>query len=173
MTREPGGSENAEKIRQLLVEGDVERWDPIAETLLHMAARRAHLTGLVEPALREGRWILCDRFADSTEAYQGYGQGVDREFIAYLRARVVGDFEPDLTILLDIAVERGLRRALSRGGAARYEQMDTSMHERIRAGFLEMARNQADRFVIVNADRPIEVIETEIRNCIDRRFGLN
>jgi dTMP kinase len=173
MTREPGGSENAEKIRQILVEGDVERWDPIAETLLHIAARRAHLTDLVEPALREGRWVLCDRFADSTEAYQGYGQGVDRGFIAYLRARVVGEFEPDLTILLDIAVERGLRRALSRGGAARYEQMDISMHERIRAGFLEMARNQADRFVIVNADRPIDAIEAEIRNCIDRRFGLN
>lgn len=172
LTREPGGSAGAEEIRKLLVEGDVDRWDPISETLLLMAARRSHLKNTIIPALSQGTWVLCDRFADSTLAYQGFGQGVDFEFIEGLTATVADGRLPDLTILMDIPVEIGLERALARGEAARYERMERSMHNRIRAGFLELARKHADRYEVIDATRSIEDIEAEIKNCIVRHFGL-
>jgi dTMP kinase len=172
-TREPGGSVGAEEIRDLLVEGDVDRWDSTTETLLLAAARRSHMGDLITPALENGDWVLCDRFIDSTKAYQGYGQGLDLAVIAQLQEIAVGNFIPDLTILLDISVEDGLARAASRGGAARYEQMDISMHLRIREGFLKMAAAEPDRFVIVDAGQSIDAVSVEIKNCIAGRFGLN
>jgi dTMP kinase len=172
-TREPGGSVGAEEIRNLLVEGDTERWDPLTETLLLTAARRSHMNDLITPALDNGEWVLCDRFIDSTNAYQGYGQGLDFSVIAQLREIAVGKFIPDLTILLDISVEEGLARAASRGGAARYEQMDASMHLRIRDGFLQMAAAEPNRFVIIDAGQSINAVSTEIKNYIAERFGLN
>ena len=172
-TREPGGSIGAEEIRDLLVEGDADRWDPTTETLLLAAARRSHMNDLITPALDSGDWILCDRFIDSTKAYQGYGQGLDLAIIAQLREITVDNFIPDLTILLDISVEDGLARAKSRGGAARYEQMDISMHFRIRDGFLKMAAAEPNRFVIVDAGQSIDAVSAEIKNCIAERFGLN
>ncbi|MGB0554676.1 MAG: dTMP kinase [Alphaproteobacteria bacterium] len=172
-TREPGGSIGAEEIRGLLVEGDADRWDSTTETLLLAAARRSHMNDLITPALDNGDWVLCDRFIDSTRAYQGYGQGLDLALIAQLQEIAVGNFSPDLTILLDISVEDGLARAASRGGAARYEQMDISMHLRIREGFLKMAAAEPDRFVIVDAGQSIDAVSVEIKNCIAGRFGLN
>ncbi|PPR65054.1 MAG: Thymidylate kinase, partial [Alphaproteobacteria bacterium MarineAlpha4_Bin2] len=118
-TREPGGSSGAEDIRRLLVEGAVDRWDSIAETLLLMAGRRSHFKELLEPALIGGKWVICDRFSDSTLAYQGYGQGVDLEMISQLQYLAIGEFAPDLTFLLDIPVNEGLSRAEERGATAR------------------------------------------------------
>ena len=172
-TREPGGSVGAEEIRNLLIEGNADRWDSLTETLLLTAARRSHMNDLITPALDNGDWVLCDRFIDSTKAYQGYGQGLDLAVIAQLLEIAVGNFIPDLTILLDISVEEGLARAASRGGAARYEQMDVSMHLRIRDGFLQMADAEPNRFVIVDAGQSIDAVSTEIKKCIAGRFGLN
>lgn len=110
-TREPGGSPGAEKIRELLVNGPTDRWDPVTETMLHFAARREHLERTILPALERGAWVVCDRFADSTLAYQGYGLGVARDVIGDLYRMVVGDMKPDLTFILDIPSEIGLKRS--------------------------------------------------------------
>ena len=173
LTREPGGSSGGEDIRRLLVTGAIDRWDPMAETLLHMAARRSHLVGLIEPALQEGKWVLCDRFADSTEAYQGYGQGLNLGFISELRRNILGKIEPELTFLLDISVDEGLTRATARGNIARYEQMDRSIHEKIRLGVLKIASENKRRIVVIDASQSITAIEAEIRQKTVQRFGLN
>ena len=173
LTREPGGSSGGEDIRRLLVTGAIDRWDPMAETLLHMAARRSHLVGLIEPALQEGKWVLCDRFADSTEAYQGYGQGLNLGFISELRRNILGKIEPELTFLLDISVDEGLTRATARGNIARYEQMDRSIHEKIRLGFLKIASENKRRIVVIDASQSITAIEAEIKQKTVQRFGLN
>jgi len=172
-TREPGGSLGAEEIRRLLVEGSVDKWDAMTETLLLMAGRRSHLRDLVDPALQRGDWVLCDRFSDSTIAYQGYGQGMDIAIIREIQRLAIGDVRPDLTLLLDISAEEGLGRAAARGDAARYERMDIDMHHRIRDGFLEMASNEPERFDVIDAQGTVDAIENQIRNCIERRFGLN
>ena len=173
LTREPGGSSGGEDIRRLLVTGAIDRWDPMAETLLHMAARRSHLVDLIEPALQEGKWVLCDRFADSTEAYQGYGQGLNLGFISELRRNILGGMQPELTFLLDISVDEGLTRATARGNIARYEQMDRSIHEKIRLGFLKIASENKRRIVVIDASQSITAIEAEIRQKTVQRFGLN
>jgi len=114
-TREPGGAPGAEQIRALLVDGDTKRWDGLTEALLHFAARREHLVKTIFPAIERGEWVISDRFADSTMAYQGYGFGLGREPIEALYRDVVGDFRPDLTIILDLSAEAGLARAQARG----------------------------------------------------------
>ena len=116
-TREPGGSPGAEAIRDLLVRGAADRWSAMTETLLMYAARRDHLERVIKPALDRGAWVLCDRFADSTRAYQGAAGGTDPAFIAELEAHVLGDIRPDLTLILDLPPEAGLARAASRAGA--------------------------------------------------------
>ena len=168
-----GGSNGGEDIRRLLVEGAIDRWDPMAETLLHMAARRSHLVDLIEPALNRGKWVLCDRFADSTEAYQGSGQGLNLGFISELRRNILGEIEPELTFLLDIPVNEGLARATARGNVARYERMDRSIHEKIRLGFLKIAAENERRVVVIDASQSMDAIEAEIRQNTVQRFGLN
>ncbi|MEI6987412.1 MAG: dTMP kinase, partial [Rhodospirillaceae bacterium] len=150
-SREPGGSPGAELIRELLVNGEAGRWSPTTESLLHFAARRDHLERSVWPALDRGAWVLCDRFADSTMAYQGWGLGLDCELVAGLYRLVVGSFAPDLTILLDLPAEAGLARALARSAADRYEGMDLAFHRRLRDGFLNIARLDPERFAVVDA----------------------
>lgn len=131
-----GGADGAEAIRTLLVSGAVDRWDARTEALLHSAARRDHLVKTVWPALERGAWVICDRFADSTLAYQGYGHGLDRALIEQLVEVTMGRFRPDLTLILDLPVEEGLRRAGGRGGAEdRYERMGLDFHQRLRQGF--------------------------------------
>ena len=140
-TREPGGSPGAEMVRKLLVEGPAERWDGTTEALLHFAARRDHLRAAVWPALEQGAWVTSDRFADSTLAYQGFGHGVDQDLIARLYDIAVGDFRPDLTLVLDLPAETGLARA-GAGAAPRpaTKACRSNFHRRVRAGFLEIAR---------------------------------
>lgn len=172
-TREPGGTPSAEAIRRLLVEGEAGRWQPTSEVLLHYAARNEHLQGLVLPALRRGAWVICDRFADSTLAYQGYGLGVAPEMIQSLSRLVLGEFQPDLTLILDLPVEEGLRRAATRSGTeTRYERMPRALHERLRAGFLEIAEFQPDRCVVVDAEPGIDVVQSAVWRLVRERFGL-
>lgn len=172
-TREPGGATGAERIRELLVKGDADRWTPLTETLLHFAARADHIDRTIRPALASGRWVVCDRFADSTTAYQGYGHGVSLAFIESLFTAIVGDTTPDLTLILDLPVADGLRRAGQRAGHEnRYEQMTVDFHERLRAGFLAIARSDPQRCVLVDAGRSIDDVQTSIRAEVQRRFGL-
>jgi dTMP kinase len=172
-TREPGGATGAERIRELLVKGDADRWTPLAETLLHYAARADHLDRTIRPALASGRWVACDRFADSTAAYQGYGHGVSLAFIESLFTAIVGETTPDLTLILDLPVADGLRRADQRAGHEnRYEQMTVDFHERLRAGFLAIARGAPQRCMLIDASRGIDDVQAEIRAHVQRRFGL-
>ena len=170
-TREPGGVPSAETIRELLVNGAADKWHPLTETLLHFAARHEHILRLVQPALENGQWVLCDRFADSTTAYQGYAHKIDLETIATLFRLAVGNLEPNLTIILDLPVEVGLERAEDRGiGGNRYEQMGTEFHQRLRHGFLQIAANNPRRCSIVDATQSIEEISGNIMALVEERF---
>ena len=173
LTREPGGSAGAEQIRGLLVDGEVHRWDAVTETFLHFAARRDHLVNTVQPALARGTWVISDRFADSTMAYQGYGHGVDRQAIAELYRICVGSLKPDLTLILDLPVEAGLARAAGRGGGEdRYERMDVAFHERLRQGFLEIARQDPARCVVIDAARSEDEVHAQIIAAVRERMAL-
>ena len=173
-TREPGGAPGAEQIRSLLVDGDVQRWDPLTEALLHVAARREHIVTTVEPALARGAWVVSDRFADSTMAYQGYGHGVDRQALADLHRICAGGLNPDLTLILDLPVEEGLRRAAARAcGEDRYERMDRDFHERLRQGFLEIARGDADRCVVIDAAPDEETVHAAIVAALGERLVVS
>ncbi len=169
-TREPGGAPGAEEIRGLLVKGDVARWQPLSEALLHYAARHEHLQQTVFPALAAGRWVISDRFADSTMAYQGYGHGLDREVITRLHRLVTGGFAPDLTLVLDIPAEVGLKRALA-GDEDRYERMSLEFHERLRAGFLDIAEREPERCAVLDAADGIEQVQKRIQALVRDRLG--
>ncbi|MBP2298761.1 dTMP kinase [Azospirillum picis] len=172
-TREPGGSPGAEEIRGLLVTGETGRWSPVTEALLHTAARRDHLERTVWPALESGRWVLCDRFFDSTMAYQGYGLGLGRGLVETLQRAALGDFRPDLTLILDIDVATGLKRAAARpGGEDRYERMDRAFHQRLREGFLDIARREPERCAVVDADTDADGVEARIRAEVAARLDL-
>lgn len=173
LTREPGGSPGAEQIRALLVDGDVRRWDAVTEALLHFAARRDHLVRTVLPALQRGAWVVCDRFADSTVAYQGYGHGLDLADIAALTRIAVGSARPDLTLILDLPPEAGLARAGGRGdGADRYERMDLAFHRRIREGYLEIARGEPDRCVVIDAGSDEESVHEAVLEAVQARLEI-
>lgn len=171
VTREPGGSPGAEAIRHLLVTGEKHRWDPLTETLLHFSARADHVIRTIEPALAAGRWVVCDRFVDSTIAYQGYGQNVDRNFIANLSHAILGELRPDLTLLLDLPVDIGLARAAKRhGDENRYETMDLSFHERIRLGFRDIASAEPSRFVVIDAGGAIDTVRQKIERAVEEHL---
>ncbi len=171
-TREPGGSPAAEAIRDMLVSGATDRWDAMSEALLHFTARREHLVTTVWPALDRGDWVISDRFADSTMAYQGYGHGLGREPIEQLYRLVVGEFSPDLTIILDLPPERGLERAMARGpNENRYERMTIDFHNRLRDGFLDIARREPDRCAVVAADAAIDKVAEDIWRAVRKRLA--
>jgi dTMP kinase len=172
ITREPGGSRGAETIRAMLLDPDAE-WDPPTEALLHFAARADHYTTKISPVLKEGEWVLCDRFADSTRAYQGYGLGLDMGAIEKLYEIALDDFVPDLTIILDIPVETGVERMIERGANPdRYEKMDTAFHERLRQGFLEIAKQAPDRCTVIDANNDIDTVTARIFDCVETRMGV-
>ena len=172
-TREPGGSPGAEEIRDLLVHGEAGRWDAETEALLVFAARRDHLARRIRPALEAGAWVVCDRFADSTYAYQGYGRGLDLAALRALYAFAVGDLRPDLTLLFDLPVEAGLARAVGRAGAAeRFEGLDRGFHERVRRGFLEMAAAEPERFAVIDATQPPEAVTAAMLAVLRRRLKV-
>jgi len=177
VTREPGGSPGAEQIRELLVTGETGRWDAMTELLLLYAARRDHVQRLIEPALARGCWVLCDRFADSTMAYQGYGHGLDLDRIAELHRLVLGDMKPDLTLVLDLAPEIGLARtradgeAERRGSEDRFERMELAFHERMREGFHAIAAADPERVVLVDAARETNAVTEDIAQLVRARLG--
>jgi dTMP kinase len=168
-TREPGGSPGAELLRGLLLGGSVE-WSPRAETLLHFAARAEHVTKSICPSLAGGAWVVCDRFYDSTLAYQGYGQGADRSFIGE-QIRLLG-MVPDLTLVLDVGEVVAADRMRRRGGDAdRYERLDGAFHARVRRGFREIATAEPERCVRVDASGGIGDVHTAIMTAVWTRFG--
>jgi len=183
ITREPGGAPGAEMIRSLLVEGGIDRWQPMTEALLHFAARLEHVRETIAPALEEGQWVVSDRFSDSTIAYQGYGHDLGQETMARLHELVLGGFQTDLTLILDIPVEAGLARAGKReagkieagesAGEDRYERMDLDFHRRLRDGFLDIARRNSERCLIVDADQAPDQVHTLIREIVQNRFGVD
>ena len=169
-TREPGGSPGAEEIRSLLVAGAVDRWDAVSEALLHFAARRDHLVKTVWPALAAGRWVISDRFADSTRVYQGRALGLGEAAVAALYRLAVGDFAPDLTLILDLPAGDGLARARRRGGDDRYERLAPGFHETLRAAYLEIARRDPGRCLVIDARPPAETVHGAVLAAVLRRF---
>ncbi len=151
-TREPGGSRGAEMIREIAVNGPADRWSARTETLLMYAARSDHLERTIRPALAEGRWVVCDRFADSSRAYQGAGGGAPTDFIEALDRFVVNGDQPDLTLIFDLPVEVGLNRAFGRGlFETRFESKGLEFHQRLRDGFLDIAAGHPERCRIIDA----------------------
>jgi len=169
-TREPGGAPGAEILRNLLLGGSV-TWSTPAETLLHFAARAEHVERTIRPALDAGIWVVCDRFYDSTMAYQGYGLGASREMIATL-TRLVG-VHPDLTIVLDVSEAVAVERQLKRGmDADRYERLDAFFHRRVRQGFREIAQAAPERCVVVSADRSEQDVHTALLAALSRVLAV-
>jgi dTMP kinase len=172
-TREPGGSPGAEEIRKLLVEGEPGRWNPITETLLVYAARADHVARTIGPALTEGRWVISDRFSDSTYAYQGVGRGLDRETIRRIDSAVLDDFVPDLTLVLDLEVATGLARARARAGAEnRFEKFGNDFHEKLRQAFVDIARRHPDRCRLIDAAGSEDQVAEQIYAAVASRFNL-
>ena len=172
VTREPGGSPGAEAIRELLVNGAPDRWSPVTETLLMYAARRDHVERVIRPALAEGKVVLCDRFADSTRAYQGAGGDAPASLIASLEEHVLSGTVPVLTLILDLPAQVGLQRAEARGGAARFESKGLEFHERLRAGYLEIARKEPERCVVIDADASLDAVTAAIADAVAQRLEL-
>jgi dTMP kinase len=172
VTREPGGSEGAEKIRELLVTGAADRWSPMTETLLVYAARRDHIERTIAPALAAGDWVVSDRFADSTRAYQGAGGGVSGSLIQALERYVLGETRPDLTLILDLPVETGLARIAARTHAeTRFEAKGEAFHQRLREGFLAIARVEPDRCAVIDATQDLDAVETAIWAAVEARLA--
>lgn len=171
-TREPGGSAGAEAIRQLLVTGGADRWSASTETLLMYAARRDHIERTIAPALARGDWVVSDRFADSTRAYQGAAGGASGSLIQALERYVLGETRPDLTLILDLPVEAGLARAASRAHAeTRFEQKGVEFHRRLREGFLAIARVESDRCAVIDAQAPPDEVEAAIWAAVEARLA--
>ncbi|HXQ41568.1 MAG TPA: dTMP kinase [Candidatus Udaeobacter sp.] len=172
-TREPGGSPGAEEIRRLLTTGETGRWSPMAETLLNFAARADHIRRTIGPGLAAGRWVISDRFADSTMAYQGYGHGVDRGFIAALAEAVLGPLKPDLTLVFDLPAEQGLARAARRRGTEdRYEKMGSDFHEALRRGYLAIAAAEPGRCALIDASGDEAATWARIAAAVNQRLGM-
>ena len=168
-TREPGGSPGAEEIRRLLVSGPVERWEPLTEAMLHATARRDHVLQTIKPALARGLWVISDRFFDSMIVYQGYAQGANLAELERLNDLSLGGFKPDLTVLLDISVVKGLWRA----EANRYERMGSHFQERVLAGFHARAQAEPERFAVVDAKPDPESVERAILKVMAERLPVS
>lgn len=172
-TREPGGAPGAEEIRRLLVEGPANRWDAESEALLMVAARRAHLVGTIWPALDAGKLVVCDRFFDSTLAYQGYGGGVSLAALETLHRLIAGDFKPDLTIVMDIPVEKAFSRIAARPESeTRFERKGRAFHERLRQGFLDIAKLEPGRCVVIDASADPSSVQQAIQAALQSRLGI-
>jgi len=172
-TREPGGASGAEAIRALLVEGDPARWDAVSEALLMVAARRSHLTETVWPALEAGTWVVCDRFLDSTEAYQGVAGGVPRAELEALHRMIAGDFMPDLTVIFDLPPDLGLQRAKARAGAeTRFERKGRAFHDKLRQGFLAIAKREPQRCVTIDATGDVDAVHRAVLAAVRERLKV-
>jgi len=167
MTREPGGTPLAEAIRALLLTPEYRGMNSDCELLLMFAARAEHLAQRILPALRAGEWVLCDRFTDATYAYQGGGRGLPRERIGQLETWVQGELRPDLTLLLDVPVALGLKRAGDRSAPDRFEQEEVAFFERVRQAYLERARAEPDRYRVVDAAQPLSEVQQQLDRALE------
>ena len=173
-TREPGGSPGAESIRDLVLKGSADRWSPVTETLLMYAARRDHVERVIRPALERGAWVICDRFADSTRAYQGAAGGVDAKFISALETYVLETTRPDLTLVFDLPAEVGLQRAHARAGAEmRFESKGMAFHERLREGFRAIAAAEPDRCAVIDAAAAMDIVEAAVWAAVAHRLAVH
>lgn len=183
VTREPGGSPRAEEIRDFLLSGKGRDFGPLGEALLFYAARDDHLDNTIRPALEAGTWVLCDRFSDSTRAYQGAAGGVRPPILSTLERIIVGDTRPDLTLVLDLPARDGLTRVAAqqgeeKGDAAgggtqapdRFERMDLGFHEALRNGFLEIARMEPERCVVIDAKQPASAVAEDVWEAVVERL---
>lgn len=173
-TREPGGTDISEQIRDILLSSENKKLASKAELFLYLASRAQHLEELVKPALRKNKIVLCDRFFDATLAYQGYGRNLNKDLIKSLNDFTVGELRPDITILLDIEAEKGLRKKVrmnqkeSPGASPDLMESQTKeFHERVREGYLELAKNEPERIKIVKCQKTIEATQKKIRDEID------
>jgi dTMP kinase len=170
VTREPGGSPGADEIRKLIVEGSAERWSRLSEALLFSAARNDHLERTIRPALARGAWVICDRYLDSTWAYQVVGRGLPEKVFFGLRD-LIGAEPPDLTLILDIAPETGLARAAQRGGPqGRYESIALQFHAQVRAGFLGIAAKEPGRCAVLDASQPADALAAAALAVVEQRL---
>jgi dTMP kinase len=172
LTREPGGSPGAEEIRKLVVEGDPQRWTPLSETLLFLAARIDHVARLIEPAMVRGEWVVSDRFSDSTYVYQGVARGLGIEKVRRLHEAALGSFAPDLTIVLDLDPAEGLKRAGGRGQGQenRFERFDGDFHEKLRTAFRDIAKAEPKRCVLIDAARNPGVVAADVWRAVEERL---
>ena len=178
-TKEPGGTEIGSELRKILVQGNKDKLDCISEMLLYYADRRIHLTTKILPALQAGKWVISDRYADSTMAYQyyGYNRRIDKLLLDKMYDIVAGDFQSDLTIILDIEPQAGLRRSFEKARQMkekelRFEQMDLQFHQNIRDGFLQIAKENPHRCVVINASGSVQEIHARIKQVLKDRIGL-
>lgn len=171
-TREPGGTPQGELLRDLLVRGEIDRWQPMSELLMMNAARVEHVHQVIAPALAAGKWVLCDRFVDSSYAYQGIAGGLGMKVVQDLHTLTLDGILPDLTVLLDLPTEAGLERAAKRGGDARFEKKGTEFHQKLRDGFLKLAADSPERYVKVDASQSFDVVWKSIEAEVVSRFSL-
>ncbi len=175
LTREPGGTPIGDRIRQILLSSENDQMEPVTEFFLYMAARVQHVRQTVLPALAEGKMVLCDRYADATFAYQGYGRGLDLNWIEEIHRRVLGSVAPRLTFLLDLPVEEGLRRAWKRMEGQpikedRFEKEAMAFHQRVREGYLLLARKEPQRIIILDGMKDEQSLHQEILNHLSKDF---
>lgn len=169
-TREPGGTQLAETIREILLDKDNDSLSDLAELLLVFASRAQHLEEVIRPALARGETVLCDRFTDATWAYQGGGRRISADDIAALEELVHGDLQPDLTLLLDLPVEQGMSRAMNRSESDRFESESRGFFQRVREAYLQRARTEPGRFVIIDASRPLAEVRKQIEQALEERL---
>ena len=170
LTREPGGTQLAERIRDLLLAVHEESMSELTELLLVFAARAQHLDKIIEPALATGKWVVCDRFTDATFAYQGAGRGLSMETIDQLQSMVQGDLRPDLTIILDLDPEIGMQRASNRGELDRFEREQQSFFRHVRQGYLDIAQAEPDRCTVIDASKALEDVKRNLLTVIEQRL---
>jgi dTMP kinase len=172
VTREPGGTPGAEVLRDILLTGATDRWSPVTEALLMYAARVDHVERLIEPALARGDWVISDRFADSTRAYQGTAGGVSQERIAQIHAAALGPFQPDLTLILDLDPAIGIQRTLARGeDATRFERLESGFHQRLRQSFLDIAAAEPGRCLVLDASQSAETVSQRAIDAVRERLS--
>ena len=173
LTREPGGCAAAEDIRALLVTGEPEKWDSMTELLLMYAARRSHLRDTIWPALEAGNWVISDRYADSSRAFQGIAGNLGLETVESIHRVVVGDFEPELVLILDIPESLALTRAMDRGGNEdRFEKKGGDYHARVREAFLQIAATDPSLYRVIDADQSMDQVSEAIVDAVNQRFDL-
>jgi len=173
-TREPGGSFGAEQIRKLIFKSKRQNWSPITEALLHISARSDHLEKIIKPNLKKGIWVICDRFRDSTIAYQGYGNGLKLNVLEIMQDSIFNKFHANLTIILDMDANKCIRRVKKRKfGLQKYEKMNINFHKKIRNGFLKIAEKNKKRCYVLNSDENEIVINKKILEIINKKFKTN